>query len=315
MTAPSKTLPSVNDSIARLTDQSLNKSIRANALANLIEDRKNDLIGILPAHVDFERMKQLFVLNVKKTPKLLDCDVASLMQAVYTASAMGLEPDPYFGQVYLIPYGKNVQVIPGYRGLMQLARNTGQISSISCESVHENDEYSYQLGSDPRIDHRPALKARGEILAFYCVIKFKDGSQHIEWMNREEVDRIRDASSSRKGPEDPWVKHYEEMGKKTVLRRGLKRCPVSLSREFRNALAVSDSTDIGRPYEVDRETGEVIDVWAEPAQAAAPAPAIPSNLENFAPTASSPAFERVAAEAEAVKAAAKVGTLPLEVTQ
>jgi recombinational DNA repair protein RecT len=103
-------------------------------------------------------------------------------------------------------------------------------------------------------------------------------------MNREEVDRIRDGSAAAKsGRETPWQGHYEEMGKKTVFRRAVKRLPISLNRELSNAIRAEDAVHSGRVIEVDRETGEILDVWAdEPPQA----PALPSasRLDAFAST-------------------------------
>lgn len=257
--------PSGGEVLQVLSDSKRTVKDRAAALSVILNSQNNDLISILPKHISLDRVKQQFILSVKSNPKLLDCDPASLIKSLFTSCSMGLEPDPYFGQVYLIPYGKEVQVIPGYKGLMKLVRNTGEIASICCEAVHENDSFEYQLGSDPFVKHKPALNNRGNIVAFYCVSKFKDGSVSLEWMNREEIDRIKAMSAAVKGGRStPWNEHYEEMGKKTVFRRAVKRLPISLSRELATAIQSDDAAHNGRVYQVDPETGEVLDVWAEP---------------------------------------------------
>lgn len=250
--------------MAQLQDKSLDVGKRSKALSRLVDTMNSDIRNVLPKHLDFERMKQLFIQTAKSNPKLMECDPASLIKSLITAASMGLEPDPYFGQIYLLPFGKNVQVIPGYKGLMKLVRNSGEIASICCEAIHENDQYEYQLGSDPKVEHRPFLGDRGAIVAFYCVVKFKDGSIHVEFMTKGEVDRIRMMSPSvRGGKGDVWNDHYEEMGKKTVFRRAVKRLPISLSPQAKNAIIVSDAADHGRTVEIDTSTGEVLDIWAE----------------------------------------------------
>ena len=63
---------------------------------------------------------------------------------------------------------------------------------------------------------------------------------------------IRDKSpSSRSGP---WVTHYEEMGKKTVLRRLCKLLPASV--ELQRAVEVDELADSGIPQDL----GAMIDV-------------------------------------------------------
>ncbi len=247
-----------------IQNQSLPVSTRAGALDQAVDGYSNEITSLLPKHVDFHRMKQLFILSVKQAPKLLDCDPGSLMKSLFTAASMGLEPDPYFGQVYLLPYGKNVQVIPGYKGLLKLVRNSGEITSITAEAVKENDEFEYDLASGTRPKHRPVLKNRGETIAFYCIANFRDGGFHFELMTREDVDRIRDRSAAAKaGKSTPWATDYDEMGKKTVIRRAVKRLPISLTREVRVAIASDDAAFQGRTIDIDQSTGEVMNIWAE----------------------------------------------------
>lgn len=245
-----------------LGNQTIPVSERANALSKIVDYYSSDITAILPKHVDFHRMKQLFILSVKQTPKLMDCDPGSLMKALFTASSMGLEPDPYFGQVYLLPYGKNVQVIPGYKGLLQLVRNSGEITSIVAETVKENDYFEYDLASGERPKHKPSFKERGETVAFYCIANFRDGGFHFELMTLEDVNKIRERSAAVKGGKStPWNTDYDEMGKKTVIRRAVKRLPISLTREVRVALAADDAACSGGLIDVDHSTGEVLNIW------------------------------------------------------
>jgi len=280
MTKPAR--PDFTALMAKISDSRATVGVRANALSQMVDSYGSDLAAILPKHVQLDRMKQLFILSVKQTPDLLDCDPASLIKAIFTASAMGLEPDPYFGQVYLVRFNKQAQVIPGYRGLLQLVRNTGEITSIACNAVCEGDEFEYDLASGERPRHKMALKGRGEAYAYYCVVNFRGEAFHFELMTRDDVEKIRKLSKT--GHKGPWKDHYDEMAKKTVLRRAVKRLPISLSKELRNTLAADDAAFNGRAVECDAETGDVIDVWAETASSEAeePSGSTPSRLDAFA---------------------------------
>lgn len=257
---------------------------RANALGQMVDHYQSDISAILPKHVDFHRMKQLFVLSVKNVPKLLDCEPASLMKALFTAASMGLEPDPYFGQVYLLPYGKNVQVIPGYKGLLQLVRNSGEITSITAQAVCKNDEFEYDLASGERPKHVPSLTDRGDAVAYYCIANFRDGGFHFELMTKADVEKIRLRSAAVKsGKATPWDTDYDEMAKKTVIRRAVKRLPISLSKQARVALMAEDAYATGKVLDVDTN-GDAVDIWAEPVEEA-PAQTETkksSRLDNFA---------------------------------
>lgn len=252
--------------MAKLTNSRESVQARTAALSQMVDLYSNDITAVLPKHIDFHRMKQLFILSCKNTPKLLDCDPASLMKALFTASSMGLEPDPYFGQVYLLPYGKNVQVIPGYKGLLQLVRNSGEITSISAQVVCANDEFDYDLASGERPKHKPSiLGPRGAAIAYYCIANFRDGGFHFELMTKEEVEAIKKRSSAANKGSSPWNSDYDEMAKKTVIRRAVKRMPISLTKETRTALMVDDAHNSGQQVKFDDASGEAIDIWAEPA--------------------------------------------------
>lgn len=251
-------------------------------LATQLSFYQKDLLAVLPKHVSLDRLKQVFVLTCKQNPKLLECDPASLIKAVFTCASIGLEPDPFLGQVYILPYKTTAQVIIGYKGLIRLIRNSGEIASVSCQAIHANDNYSYNLGTDPYMNHQPAIGDRGEIILFYCAAKFKDGSVHLEIMNTAEVKAVMSQSSAVKGGrETPWNTHFEEMGKKTVCRRAMKWLPVSPTKELSNAIALDDAQETGRNVSVDMETGEIIDAFNEPVKEPAQLPEKAQALDVF----------------------------------
>ncbi len=234
------------------------------------EANKSAMAAVLPKHVSPERMLRLALTAVRSVPQLMECTTESLMGAVMQCAQLGVEPNTPLGHAYMIPFRNrkanrtDVQVIVGYRGLIDLARRSGQIISLAAHAVYEKDEFDFAYGLDERLHHVPARGDRGEIVAFYAVARLKDGGHQFEVMWREAVDRIRESSqgawtyrSGQRVPKEssPWWTHYEEMGRKTVIRRLAKYLPLSI--EMATAVAMDEMVDTGRDQNLDQVlTGE-----------------------------------------------------------
>ena len=152
------------------------------------------------------------------------------------------------GHCYLIPFNnrqaktKDVQLIIGYRGMIDLARRSGQIVSITARVVYQGDTFSYQYGLNEDISHVPCdIAERGPITHFYAIAKLKDGGVQWEVMSKGDIDKVREQHSKAKN--SPWESHYEEMGKKTVIRRLYKYLPVSI--EIQSAVGLDEQADAG----------------------------------------------------------------------
>lgn len=213
----------------------------------------------LPRHLTPERLLRVTMTAVQATPKLLECDRKSFFGAIMTCAQLGLEPDGVMGQAYLVPFKGRVQFIAGYRGLLSLARNSGEISSIQAHEVCENDEFDYEYGLEEKLEHRPADGERGDITHFYAYAKFKDGGHVFEVMSRAQVDAVRDGSEGYKAfkagniKSTPWESHYIQMGRKTAIRRLANYLPMSVQR----AVAIEDAVDRGQSASTD-DFGDVV---------------------------------------------------------
>lgn len=200
----------------------------------------------LPKHMTPERMARIAITEMRKIPKLAECNPMSFLGAVIQCSQLGLEPGGSLGHVYLIPYGKEVQVIVGYRGMIDLARRSGQIISIDARAVYEGDQFECELGLEAKLNHTPAWdnpnRADPTKLRFvYAVAKLKDGGIQFDVMSKIEVDSIRKRSKS--SGSGPWVTDYAAMALKTVVRRLFKFLPVSI--ELQLAVGIDEMADAG----------------------------------------------------------------------
>jgi len=209
----------------------------------------------LPRHMSGDRMARIALTAFRTTPALAKCNPTSVFAAVIQSSQLGLEVG-LMGEAHLVPFKDVCQLIPGYQGLMKLARNSGFIEDIYAHEVRANDEFNLVLGLNRNLTHEPLKKdgfpasdkERGEIVGFYAVAVLKDGSRTFQAMSRAQVEQIRDNSkgyqaSKRKDKESIWDTDFTSMGLKTVIRRLCKYLPKS--PELATAIALDDAAGKG----------------------------------------------------------------------
>lgn len=227
----------------------------------LLEKAKPQIALALPRHLSADRMLRIAMTSVQRTPELMSCNQMSLIGAIIQAAQLGLEPDGVLGHAYLVPFKSACTLIVGYKGLIDLARRSGQLSTIYARVVHQKDQFEYSYGLDETLKHIPSTDENpGDIAYAYAVAKMKDGSQQFECMTRREIDAIRKRSPA--GNEGPWVTDFAEMAKKTILRRLCKMLPASV--ELARAVALDERADLGLPQQLEDVVDAQIEVEPKP---------------------------------------------------
>lgn len=258
-----------------------NKSSLEAYLSN--KDIQSSLAQMLPKHLTIERLTKVVLIAFSKTPKLYQCDIKSVLRAVMTSAELGLDCSGTMGQAYLVPYKDQCTLIPGYQGLLELVYRASRVKFIDAQVVYSNDKFVYRLGTNPLLEHQPALgKDRGEILCVYAVAELEGSSKpKIEIMAIDQINAIRDRSKA--GRNGPWVTDFSEMARKTVLRRIIKTLPKSAEMEpLRRAIAIDNEQYDARPVAsvtVDAKpsasgTKFVEDLLTDPDKAKAQEPAV-----------------------------------------
>ena len=238
-----------------------------------IAKMEGEIAKALPSVLTPERFTRITLSALSTTPKLAETTPQSFLGAMMTAAQLGLEPNTPLGQAYLLPF-KNKGVLEcqfqiGYKGLIDLAYRSEQVSLIQAHEVRENDNFTYEYGLDPKLSHKPALRDRGEVYCYYAMFRTKDGGFGFEVMSRDDIEEhARKYSQSYGSDFSPWKSNFDEMAKKTVLKRVLKYAP--LKSDFIKAVAgdgaikhgiapdMSDVAPVDVDYVVDPESGEVI---------------------------------------------------------
>jgi len=240
---------------------------RPDDLQDLLQKIVPQLKMVLPRHLTPERLVRIALTAIRNQPKLLQCDKYSILKAVMESAQLGLEPDGLLGHAYLIPYWNSkrkcyeAQLQVGYRGFLDLARRSGQVSHIFAQVVYEKDHFKFTYGTNPSLEHVPAAVAdRGEKIAAYAIAYLVDGRTPFEVMYRDQIEKIRDMSKRADEEDSPWSTHEDEMWRKTVIRRLAKYLPLSpeLTRaavldEYREMGVKADLVDIQPLSAGDRE--------------------------------------------------------------
>lgn len=246
-------------------------------IKDLIKGNWDRIEAVMPKHMSSERLYQLTISAINNEPKLMQADVATLLSCVMKCSALGLEPSAVdgLGRAYILPFKNHGKMtatfILGYKGMLELARRSGQIRDISARAVYKDDTFEYSFGLDETLNHVPSGKPRAadeKPTHVYMVAHFVDGGHYMDVMTYEEIEAVRKRSKAANN--GPWVSDYEAMAKKSVIRRAFPYLPVSI--EAQQAVTMEDS-----------ETPFLPDLSIDPIEDETPLGVMPETVEDTEP--------------------------------
>lgn len=211
----------------------------------------------------FKRFHSIALSAAMNDPNLRDCSMRSKLLALNECCMLGLVPDKNLGHVWLVPfnvkgpdgkYTKVVQLIPGYKGYIELGRRSGMLTTVEADVVYLNDHFIYRKGTDPVVEHIPWMvqgaEEAGPKVGAYCVSRIRDEANAVlEFMSVHQLQKIRDASLRRSHGTGPWRTDEEMMDRKTVIRRAAKVWPIS--PELGRILAHDDALQLNRVQEFE----------------------------------------------------------------
>ena len=213
------------------------------------KEREDEIAAVLPEHITLKRMIGVMANTIKANPDIRNASQASLIAAVIQTVQNGLEPGN-LGHCYYVTFNnkkrdgtvvKEVQFIMGYRGIIELVNNAGKAVILSTECVYKNDHFEYAQGLNPVLVHVPAKGDRGDLIGVYCTAKNLVANEKIfVFLAKEEIDKVRKASRAGSSPYSPWTNWYEEMAKKTAVKRIAKLLPLSIS--VQRAISTDETT-------------------------------------------------------------------------
>lgn len=257
---------------------------KAVSVQELINKNVKELGRALPDHMNPERLARIALTCIRLNPKLGQCTPESFMGALFTAAQIGIEP--VAGRAYILPFQNSrkkadgswhsvleAQFLLGYKGMAELFYRHEKAVDLAWGIVHENDEFTCEMGTNAALRHKPAMKERGKPIAYWVMATLKSGGKPFAVMSHEDCRShgLKHSKSVDRKTGDflassPWATSFDSMALKTVLVQLAKLLPLSVelqkaitadesSREFRagveDVLDLPDTTTWNNPVEAE----------------------------------------------------------------
>jgi len=260
-------------------------------LGTYLVKHRDAIDKVKPRHLDTDRFLKIVAKTVYVNPALAKCSVKSIFLAALQAAELGLEPNGVLGHGAMVPYWNSkkgifeAQFQAMYKGLVTLAYNTDKFTMIDAREVYEKDYFNYAFGLEPVLEHRPAEGERGEVKGYYAFFILKTGGRKFEYMSKADVKAWAERySKAWKDTGSPWHTFFDEMAKKTVLRKVLKLAPMSIELPMEPEEAEARGIDLS--YSMDLEDtvqaeAEVIEDPPAPEKEGLPQPDDQEKLDIF----------------------------------
>ena len=235
--------------------------------------------ALLKNRLSSDKMKTDFMSSVIEivtgSPELQQCNPQSILSESLKAASIHLPLNKALGRCYVVPF-KNKGVLTatmiiGYKGYIQLAKNSGKYRNINADVVYEGQiTYTNYLTGEIKIDHAPTSD---KVVGFFAYIEELNGFNKTLFMTIEQIahyaktyvpylkfnNKVTEDTIKQKlqnhathGPEQGigWMSDSVTMAKKTCLRQLLTKWG-NLSIEEQEAIAndVSYDTTITRDVE------------------------------------------------------------------
>ena len=196
------------------------------------EGRFNELAQVTNADFTSECLfaRQQLLKN-KFTLETAGKNPNSLQAAILNVAAIGISLNPAVQHAYLVPRDGGICLDISFRGLVKLATDCGAIKWAKAELVYENDTFEWNGPALPPTHKADPFGERGAIKGGYCIAKLPDGDTLVDVMPVDEINKVRDTSKAYRNGKGPWVDWYEEMAKKTLVKRAYKSWPQTENRE------------------------------------------------------------------------------------
>lgn len=182
----------------------------------------------LPGNVTLDRFTRVTLTAIQQNPELVTAERKSLYNSVIRCAQDGLIPDGREAAlvIFKVKGELKVQYLPMVGGLRKIAAKHDIV--LTAFVVHARDEFLYELGATPKVEHRPPPldQDRGDPIGAYAVATERDGTQYLEVMSRAEIEKVRAVSRAATSEYGPWVNWWGEMARKTVARRLFKQLPL-----------------------------------------------------------------------------------------
>ena len=229
-----------------------------------LTDKLVNVETALPKDFNRERFVQNCLAVMNETPQLAKISPAQVIQGLCKGAYLGL--DFMNRECYLIPYGNSVQFQTDYKGEVKFTKkySVRKIRDIYAKVVREGDVFSEEIvNGQPTIDFKPMPFNGNDIIGAFAVVLYQDGGMAYETMSVADINGVRN-NYSKASQSKAWKNSFDEMCKKTVLRRLCKHIETDFeSVEAHSAWEDGSGMDFATPVAPVNDKEEVIDVFED----------------------------------------------------
>lgn len=205
---------------------------------------------------------------------LQSCDSKAILAECLKAAQLNLPLIKSLGYAYIVPFKGVPTFVIGWKGLVQLAQNTGKFKYINADAIYEGEEVKFdRLSGTIQISGEPTSD---KAIGYFAYIKLLNGFEKTVYMTREDIERyaVKYSPQSAKAGKltGVWRDNFDAMAKKTVLRKVLKYAPSSTQMEQAEMQEVRNAEVFAQAEVVQNaNTGDVVGI-PEQKTAQTPAP-------------------------------------------
>ena len=229
-----------------------------------LSDKLISVESALPKDFNRERFVQNCLAVMNKTPQLAKINPAHTIQGLLKGAYLGL--DFLSRECYLIPYGNTVQFQTDYKGECKFIKRYAirPVLDIYAKVVRKGDEFTEEIVDGKQsIDFKPLPFNDDEIVGAFAVVLYKEGGLLYETMSVKDINSVRN-NYSKASQSKAWKNSFDEMCKKTVLRRLCKHIETDFeSVEAYSSWQDGSGMDFATPTAPVNDREEVVDIFDE----------------------------------------------------
>lgn len=230
------------------------------SFSEMLTDKLDIVEQALPSDFNKTRFVQNAIAVLNDNQALQKCNRGNLVAGLLKGAYLGL--DFANKECYLIPYGNAANFQTSYRGEIKFTKRYSirPIMDIYAKIIREGDAFEEKIiDGHPSINFTPLPLNDGKIMGVFAVCLFKDGGLQYEVMSTNDVNNVR-SNYSKASNSKAWKDSWDEMAKKTVLRRLCKHIECDFeSVEARQAWDEAEDSNIVS----QKKSDEIIDVFAK----------------------------------------------------
>lgn len=231
-------------------------------LVQTIMQSKEQIAAALPKHLTADRMTRIVLTELRKNPKLMNCNPASVMAGIFQSAQLGLEIGSGLNQAYLVPYKGEAQMIIGYQGMLDIAYRSGKVKDVNLFKVRKSDKFHYKVTHDGQdLLFEPNHEDASELSPENCVCvlaqaRLTTGGTVTLPVFLSDIEKSRKAAMTQK----VWSEHWEAMALKTAVRRLYKLLPKSIEMMRLDSVEANNGV-IGVQQQIDALPESVVDIF------------------------------------------------------